>query len=136
VISNSHFRATISCLDVPGLLACALPSEFYRNAVSDEAYFGEVAQNLRRAMRSIHAYCSECKATVEFVPPLLAQIVAGVSRRTIYNWLDRRWVHSVLLANTRRMICVPSLVTSSTPAQVRAQNKPVHVSAHPGRTEH
>ncbi len=36
----------------------------------------------------------------------------GVSRSTIYYWMDRGWIHWRLLPSGRRVICMSSLSSS------------------------
>lgn len=54
-------------------------------------------------------FCDHCKSQTKFLPIRNAILVAGVSRSTIYYWMDRSWVHWRILASGRRVICQESL---------------------------
>jgi hypothetical protein len=58
-------------------------------------------------------YCDQCKAERDLLPIYRAVAVVGVSRSTIYYWIDKKWVHWKELASGRRVICLHSLVHSS-----------------------
>ena len=57
-------------------------------------------------------FCPYCGRETEHVNVSEAAASAHVTRRTIYNWLDRTLVHSVHRPSGRRFICVRSLVVS------------------------
>lgn len=57
-------------------------------------------------------YCERCKKQTHFVPIYRARSVTGVSRSTIYYWMDRDWVHWIELPSRRKVICVESLSRS------------------------
>ncbi len=54
-------------------------------------------------------FCDHCKKDSRFVPVHRAMKVAGVSRSTIYYWIDKEWVHWRELPSGRRIICEDSL---------------------------
>jgi hypothetical protein len=54
-------------------------------------------------------FCQHCKRETHFVPIHKAIRITGVSRSTIYYWIDKEWVHWVQLPNLRRVICEESL---------------------------
>ena len=54
-------------------------------------------------------FCEQCSKQTEFLPVFQALKVAGVSRSTIYYWMDRSWIHWRELPSSRRVICVESL---------------------------
>lgn len=56
-----------------------------------------------------HCYCDKCETERDLVPIHKAIFLAGVSRSTIYYWIDKGWVHWKELASGRRVICMESL---------------------------
>lgn len=54
-------------------------------------------------------FCEQCSKETEFLPVFKAVKTAGVSRSTIYYWMDRSWIHWRELPSSRRVICVESL---------------------------
>ena len=69
-------------------------------------------------------FCEQCSKQTEFLPVFQALKVAGVSRSTIYYWMDRNWIHWRELPSSRRVICVESL------------SRPGHVGAGAGSEKH
>jgi len=65
-------------------------------------------------------FCENCQKESNFLPIYMAIKIAGVSRSTIYYWLERGWVHWLELPSRRRVICEASL---SRPA-----NSPPHLA--------
>lgn len=60
-------------------------------------------------------FCEGCQRESNFLPIYAAIKVAGVSRSTIYYWLEHAWVHSLQLPSGRRVICESSLSRSANP---------------------
>ena len=56
-----------------------------------------------------HFYCDQCGKETHFVPIHRAVIITGVTRRSIYYWIDKDWVHWVNLPSNRKVICEESL---------------------------
>jgi predicted site-specific integrase-resolvase len=56
-------------------------------------------------------FCGDCACEREAVPIYKAMALVGVSRATIYRWIERGWVHGVQLPSGRQMICRDSLVS-------------------------
>jgi len=56
-------------------------------------------------------FCCGCKQETEHVRIIAAQKLACVSRRTIYDWEQKGWVHFTLSPSGLRMICRNSLVS-------------------------
>ena len=54
-------------------------------------------------------FCQKCQKESNFLPIYLATKVEGVSRSTIYYWIERGWVHCRELPSGRRVICETSL---------------------------
>jgi predicted DNA-binding transcriptional regulator AlpA len=63
-------------------------------------------------------FCENCQRESNFLPIHMVQKIAGVSRSTIYYWLEHRWVHWRELPSGRRIICETCL---SQPARHAAQ---------------
>lgn len=61
-------------------------------------------------MQNISCFFSErCKKETHFIRLHQAFKAAGVSRSTIYYWIDKQWVHWRELPSGRRIICEESL---------------------------
>src|SRR5437588_8706978 len=54
-------------------------------------------------------FCEGCQKESNFLPIYTVTKIAGVSRSTIYYWLERGWVHWLQLPSGRRVICEASL---------------------------
>ena len=54
-------------------------------------------------------FCACCGSEKETIPIYTAMRLVDVSRSTIYNWMDKGWVHYARLPSGRRMICRDSL---------------------------
>ena len=54
-------------------------------------------------------FCEVCRRETHFIPIHRAIVIAGVSRSTMYYWLDNSWVHWVELPSKRKVICEESL---------------------------
>ena len=54
-------------------------------------------------------FCHHCRKETHFLPIQYAVALTGVSRSTIYYWMDRRWIHWLELPSRRRIICKDSL---------------------------
>lgn len=58
---------------------------------------------------SARFFCEHCQRETHFVPIQFALALTGVSRSTMYYWMDRRWIHWRELPSRRRIICKESL---------------------------
>jgi predicted DNA-binding transcriptional regulator AlpA len=54
-------------------------------------------------------FCEYCKKETKFLPLCTAIAVVGVSRSTMYYWMEHHWVHWRELPSGRRLICEASL---------------------------
>lgn len=54
-------------------------------------------------------FCERCQQKTEFLPIFRAKLAAGVSRSTVYYWIEKEWVHWVELPSGRKVICGRSL---------------------------
>jgi hypothetical protein len=54
-------------------------------------------------------FCEHCQKETKFHPIHTIQQIAGVSRSTVYYWMDREWIHWQELPSGRRVICRESL---------------------------
>ena len=61
-------------------------------------------------------FCEICERETHFVPIHRAIAIAGISRSTMYYWIDNSWVHYVLLPSKRKVICEESLRRKQVPA--------------------
>ena len=60
------------------------------------------------SLSSARFFCEHCQKETHFLRVHFAVALAGVSRSTMYYWMDRRWVHWRELPS-RRIICKESL---------------------------
>jgi hypothetical protein len=67
------------------------------------------------ALPSAHFFCEHCKKETQFLPIRCVVALAGVSRSTIYYWMDRHWIHWLELPSRRRVICKDSLSHQARP---------------------
>jgi hypothetical protein len=58
---------------------------------------------------SARFFCEACGRETRFLPMHVARGIAGVSRTTMYYWIQRDWVHCRELASGRRVVCQESL---------------------------
>lgn len=65
-------------------------------------------------------YCEHCKGPSQFVGISRVVRSIGVSRSTIYYWMERGWIHWRVLPSRRRVICLTSL---SSPARTPAPHR-------------
>jgi predicted DNA-binding transcriptional regulator AlpA len=63
-----------------------------------------------RSMLGAFFFCEHCQKETKFLPIPFAVLLADVSRSTIYRWMDREWIHWRELPNSRRLICLESLI--------------------------
>lgn len=54
-------------------------------------------------------FCELCQKGAALLPIYTATKAVGVSRSTIYYWMDHGWVHWLELPSGRRVICALSL---------------------------
>lgn len=54
-------------------------------------------------------FCEQCCKETEFLPVFKAVKTVGVSRSTIYYWMEHSWIHWRELPSSRKVICVESL---------------------------
>lgn len=60
--------------------------------------------------------CEHCGCVTQFIGTSRAVRLMGVSRSTIYYWMERGWIHWRLLPSGRRVICRAALSSGATPA--------------------
>ena len=89
------------------------------------------------SLLSARFFCHHCQKETHFLPIQFAVALTGVSRSTMYYWMDRRWIHWRELPSRRRIICKESLSRQSAreaPSAVLSQeSRPAGVrSLHPG----
>ena len=62
-----------------------------------------------RSLVSVAIFCEHCQQETKFLPIHFARALTGVSRSTIYYWMERNWIHWRELPSGRRIICLESL---------------------------
>jgi hypothetical protein len=62
-----------------------------------------------RTRRLSPVWCAECGAAVELVPPDVAALVAEVSARTIFGWVEAGRVHFIETKDGALLVCLNSL---------------------------
>ena len=73
---------------------------------------------LTRGLLSAHFFCEHCQREARFLTIHFAVNLTGVSRRTIYNWMEKDLVHWRQLPSGRRLICEQSLSHPSTSSSI------------------
>ncbi len=68
-------------------------------------------------------FCPFCGRETEHLSVTDAAASAHVTRRTVYNWLERALVHCVHRPSGRKFICVRSLVVSDAYRSVPASDQ-------------
>jgi hypothetical protein len=66
-------------------------------------------------------FCEHCKRDTKFLPIRNTIQIAGVSRSTVYYWMDHAWVHWRVLASGRRVICQESVSRRCPPESETAE---------------
>ena len=54
-------------------------------------------------------FCDRCQKETKFLPIHATRQAAGVSRSTVYYWMERAWIHWRELPSRRRVVCQESL---------------------------
>jgi predicted DNA-binding transcriptional regulator AlpA len=67
------------------------------------------------SLSSARFFCECCQKETHFLPIRSATAITGVSRSTMYYWMDRQWVHWRELPSRRRIICKQSLSHQARP---------------------
>jgi excisionase family DNA binding protein len=74
--------------------------------ISIETHRVLVISQLRK---SAPAWCFSCRAQVDMVTPDEAAVLAGVSSRTIYRWVEAEKLHFTEMSDGLLRICLASL---------------------------
>ena len=77
-------------------------------------------QIIRRRQQETDAWCAVCAATVRMVTPEAAAVLAGVTTRTIYRWIEVALVHFTESPEGALLICANSL-TSTPPTETERE---------------
>jgi hypothetical protein len=64
---------------------------------------------VRRGRSSVRAWCEKCGQQVQMVTAEAAATLAGVSRRTIYRWVEADKLHFTETLDGLLLICLDSL---------------------------
>jgi hypothetical protein len=64
----------------------------------------------RRSLLATHFYCEHCQKETRFMPIHFAIQEIGVSRTTMYRWMQCKQVHWLEKPSGRAMICLQSLM--------------------------
>jgi len=57
--------------------------------------------------------CPECGRSIKLVAIRTASEIVGVSRKTMYQWIDKGWVSTARIASGRQLVCLTSLLHDS-----------------------
>jgi hypothetical protein len=68
---------------------------------------------LRRARRHARLFCPTCPSPTPLIAPDEAAVLAGVSTRTIYRWVEAEQLHYSETPEGRLLVCPNSLPLSS-----------------------
>src|SRR5260370_31406613 len=71
--------------------------------------FSEARLPFSRYLLSATQFCDHCQKESTFLPLHSGIVLAGVSRSTMYYWMERRWIHWRESPSGRRLICEASL---------------------------
>ena len=63
----------------------------------------------RRTRRMGPVWCAQCAAPVEMVPPDVAALVAEVSARAVFGWVEAGHVHFTETLEGALLVCLNSL---------------------------
>jgi hypothetical protein len=83
---------------------------------------------ISRSLISVAFFCEHCHKEKSFVPINFACELTGVSRSTIYYWMERAWIHWLEFPSGRRVICQESLrlrAPESTPTALPPSKNPL-----------
>ncbi len=64
---------------------------------------------VRKIGSSVGTWCAECAAVVRMIAPDEAGMIADVSARTIYRWVEADRIHFVETPVGRLLVCLDSL---------------------------
>ena len=67
---------------------------------------------LRRARHHARLFCAICPAPTPLIAPDEAAVLAGVSTRTIYRWVEAEQLHYAEMPEGRLLVCPNSLPIS------------------------
>ncbi len=68
---------------------------------------------VRRSQNQAPVWCIECASPVQSVTPEEAAMLAGVSTRTVYRWMEAGQLHFFETAEQSPLICLNSLLRST-----------------------
>jgi len=72
---------------------------------------------VKRASRARDlAWCEVCRKHVQMMTPDDAAIVAGVSARTVFQWIEASKIHFIELSRDQLLVCGSTLPTQETEA--------------------
>ena len=64
---------------------------------------------VRRRNQVVTAWCADCNADAEMLPPEIAAVVSGFGARELYRWVEAGQVHFIENATGLLRICARSL---------------------------
>ena len=65
---------------------------------------------IRRQSNYAPVWCRECPSPVPLIAPEEAAVLAGVSMRTVYRWMEAGQLHFIETAEQSPLICLNSLL--------------------------
>jgi hypothetical protein len=68
---------------------------------------------IKRRKGSVLGWCPSCAQQVEMVSPDEAAVIARVSSRTIYRWVEAEKLHFIETSQGTLLICIGSLLKST-----------------------
>ena len=63
----------------------------------------------QRTRRLAPVWCAQCAAAVEMAPPDVAALVAEVSARTVFSWVEAERIHFTETPEGALLVCLNSL---------------------------
>lgn len=68
-------------------------------------------------------FCNKCHKETLHVRFQRAREIAGVSRSTLYYWLNKEWIHWKELPSGRKLVCQDSLIRDGRDAAKEEQHQ-------------
>jgi len=71
---------------------------------------------MRRPKAEVFVWCQACGKQVRMLTPDEAATVAGVSARTVFQWIEASKLHFIELSRDQLLVCGSALPTQETEA--------------------
>jgi excisionase family DNA binding protein len=68
---------------------------------------------IRRGTNLAPVWCDECSSPVQLITPEAAAVLANVSTRTVYRWVEAGQLHFIETAKQAPLICLNSVLRAT-----------------------